>query len=71
MEVIKGVVDQLASQMISGSTVYYISSSGKIYKVKATEETIDQLPFLKVGDQFSGELSKNNYLKNFKIIETE
>ena len=70
-EVIKGVVDQLASQMISGSTVYYISSSDKIYKVKATEETIDQLPFLKVGDQFSGELSKNNYLKNFKIIEAE
>ena len=71
VEVIKGVVDQLASQMISGSTVYYISSSDKIYKVKATEETIDQLPFLKVGDQFSGELSKNNYLKNFKIIEAE
>ena len=71
VEVIKGVVDQLASQMISGSTVYYISSSGEIYKVKATEETIDQLPFLKVGDQFSGELSKNNYLKNFKIIEAE
>ena len=71
VEVIKGVVDQLASQMISGSTIYYISSSGKIYKVKATEETIDQLPFLKVGDQFSGELTKNNYLKNFKIIETE
>ena len=71
VEVIQGVVDQLASQMISGSTVYYISSSGKIYKVKATEETIDQLPFLKVGDQFSGELTKNNYLKNFKIIEAE
>ena len=71
VEVIKGVVDQLASQMISGSTIYYISSSGKIYKVKATEETIDQLPFLKVGDQFSGELTKNNYLKNFKIIEAE
>ena len=71
VEVIKGLVDQLASQMISGSTVYYISSSGKIYKVKATEETIDQLPFLKVGDQFSGELTKNNYLKNFKIIEAE
>ena len=71
VEVIQGLVDQLASQMISGSTVYYISSSGKIYKVKATEETIDQLPFLKVGDQFSGELTKNNYLKNFKIIEAE
>ena len=71
VEVIQGVVDQLASQMISGSTVYYISSSGKIYKVKATEETIDQLPFLKVGDQFSAELTKNNYLKNFKIIEAE
>ena len=71
VEVIQGLVDQLASQMISGSTVYYISSSGKIYKVKATEESIDQLPFLKVGDQFSGELTKNNYLKNFKIIEAE
>ena len=71
VEVIQGLVDQLASQMISGSTVYYISSSGKIYKVKATEDSIDQLPFLKVGDQFSGELAKNNYLKNFKIIEAE
>ena len=71
VEVIQGLVDQLASQMISGSTVYYISSSGKIYKVKATEDSIDQLPFLKVGDQFSGELTKNNYLKNFKIIEAE
>lgn len=69
--IITGQVEALGTQMISGSTVYYISSSGKIYKVKATEETIDQLPFLKVGDQFSGELSKNNYLKNFKIIETE
>lgn len=68
IEVIKGVVDQLASQMISGSTVYYISSSGKIYKVKATDETIDQLPFLKVGDNFTGELSKDNYLKNFEIV---
>lgn len=68
IEVIKGVVDQLASQMISGSTVYYISSSGKIYKVKATDETIDQLPFLKVGDNFTGELSKDNYLNNFEIL---
>lgn len=67
LEVIKGVVEQLASQMISGSTVYYISSSGKIYKVKATEESIDQLPFLKVGDHFTGELTKNNFLQNFKI----
>ncbi|RRD32612.1 hypothetical protein EII38_02420 [Streptococcus minor] len=67
IEIIKGVVEQLGSQMISGSTVYYISSSGKIYKVKATEDSTDQLPFLKVGDRFSGELNKNNYLKNFKI----
>lgn len=67
LEVIKGVVDQLASQMISGSTVYYISSSGKIYKVKATEDSIDQLPFLKVGDHFTGELTKNNFLQNFKM----
>ncbi len=70
-EVISGVVDQLADQMIAGATVYYISSSGEIYKVKATEDTTDQLPFLKVGDAFSGELSKDNYLKNFKINPKE
>lgn len=71
VEIITGVVDQLASQMINGSTVYYISSSGDIYKVKATEDSTDQLPFLKVGDSFSGELSKDNYLKQFKVNPSE
>ncbi|MGT2911259.1 hypothetical protein ACVR1I_06035 [Streptococcus cameli] len=71
VEIITGVVDQLASQMINGSTVYYISSSGEIYKVKATEDSTDQLPFLKVGDSFSGELSKDNYLKQFKVNPKE
>ena len=55
-------MDKLASQMISGSTVYYISSSGEIYKVKATTDTTDKLPFLAVGDEFKGELQDDNYL---------
>ena len=67
VKVITGVVDKLASQMISGSTVYYISSSGEIYKVKATTDTTDSLPFLTVGDQFKGELQKDNYLTKFEI----
>lgn len=68
---ITGSVEALASQMISGSTVYYISSSGEIYKVKATEDTTDNLPFLKVGDRFTGQLGKDQYLKNFEIVVEE
>ena len=68
-EEITGQVDALANQMIAGSTVYYIQFQGKIYKVKASEDSIDQLPFIKVGDHFTGKLDKNNYLIEFKIIE--
>ena len=71
VKMITGTVEALASQMISGSTVYYISSSGEIYKVKATEDTTDNLPFLKVGDRFTGQLGKDQYLKNFEIVVEE
>lgn len=67
VEVISGKVEALASQMIGGSTVYYIQSAGQIYKVKATEDSTDKLPFIKVGDSFTGQLDKNNYLKNVTI----
>ncbi|HFU4203424.1 TPA: hypothetical protein ACGO8F_001015 [Streptococcus suis] len=66
-EVVSGKVEALASQMIGGSTVYYIQSEGKIYKVKATEDSTDNLPFIKVGDSFTGQLDKNNYLTKFTI----
>lgn len=66
-EVISGKVEALASQMIAGATVYYIQSEGQIYKVKATEDSTDKLPFIKVGDSFTGQLDKNNYLKNVTI----
>ncbi|HEL2738169.1 TPA: hypothetical protein UDO34_000974 [Streptococcus suis] len=66
-EVISGKVEALASQMIAGSTVYYIQSEGQIYKVKATEDSTDRLPFIKEGDNFTGQLDKNNYLKNVTI----
>lgn len=68
-EVISGKVEALASQMIAGSTVYYIQSEGQIYKVKATEDSTDSLPFIKVGDSFTGQLDKNNYLKNVTISQ--
>ncbi|MCK3904531.1 hypothetical protein HCC14_03330 [Streptococcus suis] len=69
VEVISGKVEALASQMIAGSTVYYIQSAGQIYKVKATEDSTDKLPFIKVGDSFTGQLDKNNYLKNVTISQ--
>ncbi|HFR3503244.1 TPA: hypothetical protein ACHVEW_000503 [Streptococcus suis] len=68
-EVISGKVEALASQMIGGSTVYYIQSANQIYKVKATEDSTDKLPFIKVGDNFTGQLDKNNYLKNVTISQ--
>ncbi|HEM5985192.1 TPA: hypothetical protein U2B44_001640 [Streptococcus suis] len=68
-EVISGKVEALASQMIGGSTVYYIQSADQIYKVKATEDSTDKLPFIKVGDGFTGQLDKNNYLKNVTISQ--
>lgn len=68
-EVISGKVEALGSQMIAGSTVYYIQSEGQIYKVKATEDSTDKLPFIKVGDSFTGQLDKNNYLKNITLSQ--
>ncbi|HEP1820007.1 TPA: hypothetical protein VB845_001852 [Streptococcus suis] len=68
-EVVSGKVEALASQMIGGSTVYYIQSADQIYKVKATEDSTDKLPFIKVGDSFTGQLDKNNYLKNVTISQ--
>lgn len=68
-EVISGKVEALGSQMIAGSTVYYIQSADQIYKVKATEDSTDKLPFIKVGDSFTGQLDKNNYLKNVTISQ--
>lgn len=71
VKVITGQVQQVASQIVSGTSIYYLISDGKIYKVKATRESSDQLPFLKVGDYFKAELGEENFLQNFKIEEKE
>ncbi|NQG96720.1 hypothetical protein HO675_01185 [Streptococcus suis] len=67
IQVIEGTIEALGSQMIGGTTVYYLQSQGTIYKVKASEDATDQLPFMKVGDQFTGQLAKNNYLNQFTV----
>lgn len=66
-KIVSGQVDHLASQIISGTTVYYILSGNDIYKVRASKDTPDELPFLKIGDHFKAELGEANYLQNFKI----
>lgn len=66
-KIISGQVDHLASQIISGTTVYYILSGNDIYKVRASKDTPDELPFLKIGDHFKAELGEANYLQNLKI----
>ncbi|WP_162011675.1 hypothetical protein [Streptococcus sp. S784/96/1] len=68
---ISGMVEALAVQTINGTTIYYLQSGETIYKVKASTTTPDNLPFIKVGDQFAGELSKDNYLTNLTLKPTE
>lgn len=70
-EVITGTVELLASQNMNGTTVYYIQSQGMIYKIKASDETPDLLPFIEVGDHFTANLTKNNYLKNVQITKAD
>lgn len=69
IKTISGKVEELASQMISGSTVYYISSNGQIYKIKASKDSPDKLPFIKVGDHFTGQLGQDNYLNKVEISQ--
>lgn len=66
---VTGRVEALASQVLGGTTVYYIQSAGQIYKVKASEDGPDQLPFIKVGDQFTGQVDQKNYLHQFKLVQ--
>lgn len=66
-KIVSGQVDHLASQIISGTTVYYILSGNDIYKVRASKDTPDELPFLKIGDHFKAELGEANYLQILKI----
>lgn len=42
-------------------------TEGKVYKIRASRETSDYLPFVKAGDQFTAELGEANYLQNFKL----
>lgn len=70
-ETISGTVEALAVQTINGTTIYYLQSGDEIYKVKASTTTPDNLPFIKVGDQFTGELGKENFLTNLVLTPIE
>ncbi|MDT2748296.1 hypothetical protein P7H30_00845 [Streptococcus parauberis] len=67
VEKVSGTIEQVASQTISGTTIYYIMTEGKVYKIRASRETSDYLPFVKAGDQFTAELGEASYLQNFKL----
>ncbi|KXU15334.1 Cell shape-determining protein [Streptococcus oralis] len=65
VETIKGVVSDLRSAVIKGDTVYFFKLEDKIYKVKASVS--DDLPYLKDGQSFEGQVGSDNYLKSFKL----
>lgn len=64
---ISGTVDALASQIISGTTVYYVSINNQIYKIRASSKSLDGLPFLRVGDVVEGQIGKDHYLEEVSI----
>lgn len=64
---ITGKVEALAVQTINGTTIYYVQSKDVIYKIKASTTTPDNLPFIKVGDNFTGYLGKENYLTDLTL----
>lgn len=70
-ESVSGTVEALAIQTINGTTIYYVESNDTIYKIKASTSTPDNLPFIKVGDHFTGELGKENYLTNVTLTQAQ
>lgn len=67
VKTISGTVEALASQTVSGTTIYFIQSQQTIYKIKASDKTPDNLPFIKVGDSFTGQLESDQYLTQVTI----
>ena len=63
-EKVNGVITSIKTQVIDGTTVYYLKINDKIYKIQANKNTLDKLPFLEVNQTISAETDENNFLSN-------
>lgn len=64
---ISGQISDIKTQVVDGTTIYYVKVNDTIYKIKADADTLDQLPFIAVGQTITASLKDNNYLANVKL----
>lgn len=63
-EKVNGVITSIKTQVVDGTTIYYLKINDKIYKIEANKNTLDKLPFLEVNQTISAETDENNFLSN-------
>ena len=63
-EKVNGVITSIKTQVVDGTTIYYLKINDKIYKIEANKNTLDKLPFLEVEQTISAETDENNFLSN-------
>ena len=66
-EKVNGKITSIKTQVVDGTTVYYLKINGKIYKIEANKNTLDKLPFLEVEQTISAETDENNFLSNINF----
>ena len=64
---ISGQISDIKTQVVDGTTIYYVKVNDTIYKIKADADTLDQLPFIAVGQTITANLKDNNYLANVNL----
>lgn len=64
---ISGQISDIKTQVVDGTTIYYVKVNDTIYKIKADADTLDQLPFIAVGQTLTASLKENNYLYNVDL----
>ncbi len=64
---ISGQISDIKTQVVDGTTIYYVKVNDTIYKIKADADTLDKLPFIAVGQTLTASLKENNYLYNVDL----
>lgn len=66
-EKVSGKITSIKTQVVDGTTIYYLKINDKIYKIEANKNTLDKLPFLEVEQTISAETDENNFLSNINF----
>lgn len=67
LTVISGHVENISQAVVAGDTIYYFMIDGSIYKASITLS--DQLPFVDLETELTGEVNQDNVFRSITIIE--